>query len=87
MINDPSAILAAGAGTTSGFADRTIATAQQQIKQIPDDYKAYVDLGYAFQQKARETNDPISMSRLKTPSPGLSLSNPTTTMQWRDWDN
>lgn len=58
MISDPSAILAAGAGTTSGFADRTIATAQQQIKQIPDDYKAYVNLGYAFQQKARETNDP-----------------------------
>ncbi|HST04965.1 MAG TPA: tetratricopeptide repeat protein [Chloroflexia bacterium] len=58
IINDPSAILAAGTGTNSGIADRTIATAQQQIKQIPDDYKAYVTLGYAFQQKARETSDP-----------------------------
>jgi len=58
MIDDPAAILSSGAGTSSGLADRTIQTAQAQIKQIPDDYKAYVDLGFAFQQKARETNDP-----------------------------
>jgi tetratricopeptide (TPR) repeat protein len=58
LLDDPSSILSAGAGTSTGLADRTIQTAQAQLKQVPDDYKAYVDLGYAFQQKARETNDP-----------------------------
>ena len=58
MIDDPSSILAAGAGTTTGFADRTINTAQAHIKQVPEDFKAYAQLGFAFQQKARETNDP-----------------------------
>jgi tetratricopeptide (TPR) repeat protein len=58
LIDDPSAILSGGAGTSTGFADRAIDTAQAQIKQVPDNYQAYVDLGFAFQQKARETNDP-----------------------------
>jgi tetratricopeptide (TPR) repeat protein len=58
MVGDPTALLSAGAGTSTGLADRAIQTAQAQIKQVPDDYEAFVDLGFAFQQKARETNDP-----------------------------
>lgn len=51
-------ILTVGAGTASGYADRIIATTQERIKTNPDDYAAYGELGLAFQQKARETNDP-----------------------------
>jgi tetratricopeptide (TPR) repeat protein len=58
MMGDPSSILASGVGTDSGYADRTIETAQARIKQVPEDLKAYAELGFAFQQKARETNDP-----------------------------
>jgi tetratricopeptide (TPR) repeat protein len=55
---DPSSILASGGGTNTGYADRTIESAQARIKQVPEDFKAYAELGFAFQQKARETNDP-----------------------------
>ncbi|MEO8286495.1 MAG: tetratricopeptide repeat protein [Chloroflexota bacterium] len=58
VIGDPAAILASGAGTRTGYADRSIETAQAAIKLEPNDFKAYASLGFAFQQKARETNDP-----------------------------
>jgi tetratricopeptide (TPR) repeat protein len=51
-------ILTVGAGTVTGYADRIIAQSQERIKVNPDDYSAYGELGLAFQQKARETNDP-----------------------------
>lgn len=51
-------ILSSGAGTVTGYADRIIAKSQERIKANPDDYAAYGELGLAFQQKARETNDP-----------------------------
>ena len=58
VVRNPSDILASGAGTQSGYADRIIASAQDRVKATPGDYRAYAELGLAFQQKARETNDP-----------------------------
>jgi tetratricopeptide (TPR) repeat protein len=58
VVQNVSDILTSGAGTQTGYADRIIASAQDRVKGNPDDYKAYAELGLAFQQKARETNDP-----------------------------
>lgn len=58
IVGDVSAILASGAGAATGYADGIIASAQQNIKANANDYKSYARLGLAFQQKARETNDP-----------------------------
>src|SRR4051812_6006101 len=58
VTDNPSSIVASGVGTFTGYADRTIEAAQARLKQASDDYKAYSQLGFAFQQKARETNDP-----------------------------
>lgn len=58
LVQNPSDILTAGAGTQTGYADRIIAQNQARVQAAPDDYKAYAELGLAFQQKARETNDP-----------------------------
>ncbi len=58
VVQNPSDILASGTGTQTGYADRIIASDQARIQATLDDYKAYAELGLAFQQKARETNDP-----------------------------
>jgi tetratricopeptide (TPR) repeat protein len=58
VVRNPSDILASGAGAQTGYADRIIASAQERARANPGDYKAYAELGLAFQQKARETNDP-----------------------------
>src|SRR6476469_3185506 len=58
LIDNPPSVVASGAGTSTGYADRTIEAAQARIKQDSTDYKAFAQLGFAFQQKARETNDP-----------------------------
>ncbi len=51
--------LLASSGTTSlGGADLTIANMQKRIQSNEADYKAWASLGLAYQQKARETNDP-----------------------------
>jgi tetratricopeptide (TPR) repeat protein len=57
-IDTPASIVAESSGTTTGYADRTIQAAQARISQAPGDYRAFGELGFAFQQKARETNDP-----------------------------
>lgn len=58
IVASPSDILTTGVGTQTGYADRIIVSAQERVKANADDYKAYGELGLAFQQKARETNDP-----------------------------
>jgi tetratricopeptide (TPR) repeat protein len=58
VVSDPAAVLLMGVPNSSGYADRLIARAQERIKLEPGDYKAFSDLGLAYLQKARETNDP-----------------------------
>lgn len=58
VVGDPSSVLASGAGARTGYADRIIETSLARLKDAPDDFKTYAQLGFAYQQKARETNDP-----------------------------
>lgn len=51
-------ILTAGSGTQTGYADSVIQSARARIEADAGDYQAYGELGLAYQQKARETNDP-----------------------------
>lgn len=55
---DAEALLATGGKTTDGYTDRVISDMQARLKSEPGDYKAHASLGVAYQQKARETNDP-----------------------------
>src|SRR5688500_3517147 len=56
--NDPMALLAGGVPSTDGYADRLVAQLQERAKQRPDDSRTYAQLGVAYLQKSRETNDP-----------------------------
>lgn len=51
-------MLAPSGGNASGYADGIIAAMQKRIQTNPNDYDAWASLGLAYQQKARETNDP-----------------------------
>lgn len=59
---DAEALLATGGKATVGYTDRVISDMQARLKSEPGDYKAYASLGVAYQQKARETNDPAYYS-------------------------
>ncbi|HVF98305.1 MAG TPA: tetratricopeptide repeat protein [Chloroflexia bacterium] len=55
---DAEALMATGGKAADGYTDRVISDMQARIKSEPGDYKAHASLGVAYQQKARETNDP-----------------------------
>jgi tetratricopeptide (TPR) repeat protein len=55
---DMEALLATGGKAADGYTDRVISDMQARVKSEPGDYKAHASLGVAYQQKARETNDP-----------------------------
>ncbi|HVF98803.1 MAG TPA: tetratricopeptide repeat protein, partial [Chloroflexia bacterium] len=55
---DAEALLATGGKASDGYTGRVISDMQARIKSEPGDYKAHASLGVAYQQKARETNDP-----------------------------
>ncbi|MDQ6694788.1 MAG: tetratricopeptide repeat protein [Chloroflexota bacterium] len=55
---EPAVSVSSAVAGTLGSADRTISTMQARAKQDAGDYAAFAALGMAFQQKARETNDP-----------------------------
>ncbi|HET6261865.1 MAG TPA: tetratricopeptide repeat protein, partial [Chloroflexia bacterium] len=59
---DAEALLATGGQATDGYTDRVISDMQARLKSEPGDYKAHASLGVAYQQKARETNDPAYYS-------------------------
>lgn len=59
---DAEALLATGGQATDGYTDRVIGDMQARLKSEPGDYKAHASLGVAYQQKARETNDPAYYS-------------------------
>ncbi|HYP21862.1 MAG TPA: tetratricopeptide repeat protein [Chloroflexia bacterium] len=59
---DAEALLATGGKATDGYTDRVISDMQARLKSEPGDYKAHASLGVAYQQKARETNDPAYYS-------------------------
>lgn len=51
-------VLANGAPSVKGYADGIIDTQKARLAQNPADYQALAQLGLAYLQKARETNDP-----------------------------
>ncbi|MDQ3707059.1 MAG: tetratricopeptide repeat protein [Chloroflexota bacterium] len=55
---DAEALLTTGGKATDGYTDRVIGDMQARLKSEPGDYQALASLGVAYQQKARETNDP-----------------------------
>ncbi|HET6313149.1 MAG TPA: tetratricopeptide repeat protein [Chloroflexia bacterium] len=59
---DAEALLATGGQATDRYTDRVIRDMQARLKSEPGDYKAHASLGVAYQQKARETNDPAYYS-------------------------
>ncbi|MEA2573778.1 MAG: hypothetical protein QOH93_1076 [Chloroflexia bacterium] len=59
---DAEALLATGGKTADGYTDRVISDMQTRVKAEPGDYRALASLGVAYQQKARETNDPAYYS-------------------------
>ncbi|MGI8587571.1 MAG: tetratricopeptide repeat protein [Chloroflexia bacterium] len=56
-VANPSDIVASGV-TTSGYANRVITQEQNRLQQDPKSDTALSQLGLAYLQKARETNDP-----------------------------
>jgi tetratricopeptide (TPR) repeat protein len=62
---DPASVVSTGV-SPSGYADRVIANAQTRLQQFPTDDRAFTDLGLAYLQKARETNDPAYYSQAET---------------------
>ncbi|HYP38861.1 MAG TPA: tetratricopeptide repeat protein [Chloroflexia bacterium] len=63
VIGDAQAILTSGAASATGYTDRLIAQKQERVKADPSDYKSFSQLGIAYLQKARETNDPTFYSQ------------------------
>lgn len=55
---DAEALLATGGNANNGYTDRIMADLQARLKLDSGDYRALSSLGVAYQQKARETNDP-----------------------------
>ncbi len=57
-VPDPMSSLVSSVPNATGYADRTISTMQVRARKDARDFAAFAALGAAFQQKARETNDP-----------------------------
>src|SRR5947207_874625 len=57
-LGDSSAVLTSSAPAGKGYTDRIVAEMQTRIAKDSSDQMALTQLGLAFLQKARETNDP-----------------------------
>lgn len=58
VVGDTTALLTTGMGSVSGYTDSAIASGQERVKADPKDYEGFAQLGVAYLQKARESNDP-----------------------------
>lgn len=58
VVGDSMAILQTGAGNATAYTDNIITSRQERVKTDPKDYPSFAELGIAYLQKARETNDP-----------------------------
>jgi tetratricopeptide (TPR) repeat protein len=56
--SDPMAMLAGGVPGTDGYTDRLVTQLQERAREMPGDSRTYAQLGVAYMQKSRETNDP-----------------------------
>jgi tetratricopeptide (TPR) repeat protein len=57
-VGDPSALLSSSLPSGKGYTDRVVEDMQSRIAKDPSDSIALSQLGVAYLQKARETNDP-----------------------------
>jgi len=62
---NPADVLAAGV-TTGGYADRVIAETKTKLQSFPANDSLLAQLGMAYLQKARETNDPTYYTQAAT---------------------
>lgn len=63
---EPAGVLASGLTTRKGYADRIIGDMQARLDRDAADPGALANLGMAYLQKARETNDPTFYAQAET---------------------